>query len=336
MNDVIKLKTTGEIEEEAAAWVWRLDRDTLSATDRKGFEDWVRRDPRHRRAFEELGGVWSALDGLAEAKRAEKIATFAQLPGGSQHSPVRTSAWKILRYPIAATIVLSLAAFWGLRHGNEAQTLSTAVGQQRTVSLADGSTVYLNTNTIVETRLDREQRVMRLTKGEALFKVAPDKQRPFQVFAGRTVVRALGTEFNVRLQGADDVQVIVSEGRVEVESNSMSAPRIKLALSAGQRFAPAQRAPVVTVDNEALSKALAWRDGAIVFDGEPLGEAIVELNRYTDTRFIVQDPQVREMKVGGRFEAGDVDEFLAALKKALPVATRRGGDNLVYIEAEAR
>lgn len=334
MSRVIKFRNMAEIEEEAAAWVWRLDEENTSAAQRKAFEDWVRRDPRNRQAFEELGGVWSALDGLAQAKQAEKIATFSQLPAAPAQAVGHMNRWKLAGYAAAATLLICTAAFFWTQRSNEVQALATAVGQQRTVTLADGSAVSLNTNTILETHFDRERRIVRLLKGEALFKVTRDKERPFFVYAGDAVVRAIGTEFNVRMREGREVQVIVAEGAVEVESGATSATaqRFKRALSAGQRIDTSESAPVSSLDPEMLSKILAWREGAIVLDGESLSEAIVELNRYTDIRFIVTDPRVREMKVGGRFKAGDIDEFLQALKKALPVTTQRTADNLVYIE----
>ncbi|MGA2342418.1 MAG: DUF4880 domain-containing protein, partial [Steroidobacteraceae bacterium] len=78
MSEIVKLRTRAEIEEEAAQWTWRLDSDSVTAADQQAFEGWLRQDVRHRRAFEELSKVWNALDGLAEAKRGEKIATFAE------------------------------------------------------------------------------------------------------------------------------------------------------------------------------------------------------------------------------------------------------------------
>lgn len=348
MNDVVKLRMTPEIEEEAATWVWRLEDENVSAADRTAFEHWLKRDAHHRRAFEDLGGVWRSLDGLAEAKREEKIATFTQLPHSASY-PLsrfrqRTGVRRFLR-ALAAAVLIAIGAVLWLQRGNEVQTLSTAVGQQRTVILADGSTVHLNTNTILETRLDRNRRTLRLLKGEALFTVAHDARRPFIVHAGDAVVRALGTEFNVRLREAHGIEVIVSEGRVEVQAqpgavklSAGSAPAakhasIKRALSAGQKFDTASAAaPVEPIDTQSLSNALAWRDGAMVFDGEPLSDAIAELNRYTDTRFVVTDAGIRDLRVGGRFKAGDAAEFLAAMEEALPVSARRASDNLVYIE----
>lgn len=345
MSDVLKLRTLAEVEEEAAAWVWRLDDDNVPVQTRSEFEQWLRRDPRHRRAFDELGGVWHALDDLAEAKRNEKIATFVaeerRLYDAAQ--PKRRWLRNATPWAVAASLVVIAGTMFWFQRGNEEQTLATAVGQQRSATLADGSVVQINTNTIIETRFDRDQRVVFLRKGEALFKVAHNPDRPFLVHAGNLVVRAVGTEFNVRLRDSRDVEVIVAEGRVALEPPKVAGTETavdasKLAsltrreLVAGQRFETTAPKPVIEIDPATLSNVLAWREGAIVFDGEPLGQAIAELNRYTDSRLVVSDNRLNDLRVGGRFRAGDVDGFIEALGKAFPVTARRGEDGLIYLQ----
>ena len=147
MSEILKLRTRAEIDEEAAVWAWRMDSDTVSAADRQAYESWLRRDSRHRRASEELSQVWAALDGLAEAKRDEKIATFMNTAAGSA---VRNHG--VWWAAAAAVLVAAIAVTAWDQAGSELQTLATAVGQQRNVTLADGSIVTLNTNTIVEVR----------------------------------------------------------------------------------------------------------------------------------------------------------------------------------------
>ncbi len=333
---VVQLPTLAQIEEEAAAWVWRLDDGQSSAVERRAFEAWLRRDARNKRAFEELGGVWGTLDALAEAKREEKIATF------TTPMPVAVAAAGRRRWLAAAAalaVVVAGSGWWWMNHGNEAQMLSTAVGQHRSVKLADGSSVMLNTNTIVETAFLEDQREVRLLKGEAHFTVARDAARPFRVYAGNTVVQAVGTAFNVRVRDAGDVEVLVTEGSVKVLSQSSDAavdqPPVERSLRAGQRLGTADvDLTVAPVSRTALANALAWRSGAIVFDGAPLSQAVVELNRYAETRFVVTDPQVGALRVGGRFRTGDTEEFMRALETALPVVARRTGDGLVFIESQ--
>jgi len=348
MSDVLKFRSRARIEEEAAAWVWRLDDEEVSPQQRREFEQWLRRDPRHRRAFEELGGVWNALDELAEAKRDEKVATFVaeeqRLYATAPAKRKRGGLRRFIPWAIAASLAVGLGMLSWLQRGNEAQTLATAVGQQRSARLADGSVVQLNTNTILETHFDGKARAIHLRKGEASFKVTKDAERPFLVYAGGMVVRAVGTEFNVRMRDSLDIEVIVAEGTVAVEAQLEPEPALQpmaavmpepRELTTGQRFetvTPAE--PVARITPEAISDTLAWREGAVVFNGEPLVQAIAELNRYTDVRLVVADPAIHDLRVGGRFRAGDVDGFLEALTRAFPVRTRLAADNLVYIEAQ--
>lgn len=351
MSDVLKFRSLAELEEEAATWVWRLDDENVSSELHAEFEQWLRRDPRHRRAFEELGGVWQSLDELAEAKREEKVATFVaeerRLYASATAKPTQSWLRRGLPWAVAASLALAIGGLSWYQRGSESQTLATAVGQQRTAKLADGSVVQLNTNTILETHFTREQRVVRLKKGEALFKVAHNTERPFLVQAGDTVVRAVGTEFNVRLRDSSDVEVIVTEGKVEVTPEAGAPAKTVAAIArkpitvvhnelvAGQRFEAAAASPVATITPSTVSNVLAWREGAIVFDGEPLVQAIAELNRYTDTRLVVADASIQDLRVGGRFRAGDIDGFLQALTNAFPVTVRRTSDHLVYIQARA-
>lgn len=371
MSDVIKLRTSADIDDEAAAWVWRSD-GGLSPAQRREFDLWIRCDPRHRRAFEEMGGVWTALDGLAEAKRDEKLATFTR-PHPRPAPQRRFSPWPAAA---AALLVAALGTQVWMYLRSEAQTIATAVGQQREVTLADGSVISLNTNSIVETSFTRAVRDVRLIKGEAHFSVAKDADRPFLVHAGDAVVRAVGTRFMVHLKDADDVEVIVSEGRVEVTTDpaiettaaaavsrttvvgaaaiarpvpggrptsgtslSAAAQPDQLPVSTGTIARASQRVivdgasvSVDTLDAATLSRQLAWREGAVVLDGEPLSQAVEMLNRYTELRLLVSDPAVARMRIGGRFKANDVEGFLHALQAALPVSVRRTDNGLVYIE----
>jgi transmembrane sensor len=340
MSEIVKLRTRADIDEEAAAWIWRMDCAASGAADRQAFEAWQRQDPRHRRAVSELSAVWSALEGLAEAKRGEKIATFTNT---AKAAPLRhAQRWW---WPAAAAMIAAVAvgAIW-LQQGSELQTLSTAVGQQRNVTLADGSTVTLNTNTIVETDLRRHTREIYLRKGEAHFQVAHDRSRPFLVHAGDAVVRAVGTAFEVRVLTDQHVDVVVNEGRVEVQAvtpASQNAGAIAhpaavttvRALNAGERLSTASLDyAVMPITAQQLSTELAWREGAIIFDGEPLAEAIAEIERYTDARIVVSDPEIAALRVGGRFRTGNVQEFFDALQTALPVSIRHAAGGVVFID----
>jgi transmembrane sensor len=341
MSEIVKLRTRAEIDEEAAQWTWRMDADDVSVADQQAFDAWLRQDVRHRRAFDELSGVWGALDGLSEAKRDEKIATFAvaaRVSGG------RFGRWR-LGAAAAAMLIAAVGATLWLRQGSENQTIATAVGQQRDVTLADGSVVALNTNTIVETDLSRQSRHIYLRKGEAHFQVAHDRSRPFFVHAGDAIVRAVGTEFEVRLRADQHVDIMVNEGRVEVQAAAppesgpdavtahLHTTATLRALRAGEQLSTATPDfSVRKVTPEQVSSQMAWREGAIIFDGQPLSEAVTEIERYTDARIIVSDPGTAALRVGGRFRTDDMQGFFEGLQSALPVTIRRGPDGVVYVD----
>jgi transmembrane sensor len=337
MSEIVKLRTRAEIDEEAAIWVWRMDSGAPGDADTESFEAWLRQDPRHRRAYDELTKVWETLDGLPDPHRT------LQLPALSESAePVAAltprggrSYWWVA---LAATILAAVSgATWLLYKGNETQILATAVGQHRNITLSDGTIVALNTNTIVDTSFSRDTREIFLRKGEAHFGVAQDRSRPFLVHAGDAVVRAIGTAFEVRLRADKHVDVLVNEGRVEVHSTGESAAAIPVvtvrAVSAGEQLSTATtNYAVVPVSAEQVSSELAWRDGAVVFDSAPLSEAIAEIQRYTDARIIVSDATIGTLPVGGRFKTDDLQGFLDGLEAALPVRIRRASDGLVYVD----
>jgi transmembrane sensor len=336
MSEVVRLRTRAEVDEEAALWTWRLDAAALSPEEHQAYEAWLRQDARHRRAMEELSKVWGALDQLGESKFGDRHVAGVErdLPLPQMRS--RSHLWWIAAAAVVTGCIVGVA--W-IQRADDRQTVSTAVGQERDILLADGSVIALNTNTIVETDLSRRERQVYLRKGEAHFRVAHDRSRPFLVQAGDASVRAVGTEFEVRVREDRHVDVVVNEGQVEVRAAIPAGPgnqpllRASVhAVSAGQQLSTASSAiTVVPLSAQQILSDLAWREGAIVFNDEPLSAAVAEIERYTDARIVINDAAVGELKLGGRFRTGDLQGFLDGLQAALPVTVRRSSDGLVYI-----
>jgi transmembrane sensor len=339
MNRVVRLRSQTDIEEAAAVWVWRHDSGSLNDLQRQEFQAWLSLDPRHRRAFEQLSRTWDQLGDLTEPARGWDSAM-------AQAKQPLLSRRRLWSWSLAASVLLclSIGAIW-LSQRTESQTLSTAVGQRRNFTLADGSVVALNTNSVVLTELHIHTREIYLQKGEAHFQVAHDASRPFLVHAGDTVVRAVGTQFDVRVHGDHKVDVVVDEGRVEVQlvpsaSNADAQPRKQPAVAAVRALTAGEglstHSPtmnVVPVSSWELANALAWRDGAVVFDGQSLADAVAEIGRYTDIVIVVNDPAAAAMRVGGRFETDDLPSVFAALQEALPITIHSTESGVVYIDS---
>ena len=341
MSDIVRLKTQTQIDNEAAVWTWRLDRGELAPADRERFEAWLRTDDRHRRTFEELRGTWSLLDRLAERPWDEKLAGFTrqQAHRGLRHRTYWQAA--------AAVLVVTLgAALWLMRRPGM-QVVSTAVGQQRHVTLADGSQVTLNTNTLIAVQLTAQRRDIYLRRGEAHFDVVHNASRPFFVHAGDTVIRDVGTQFEVRMRTDRDIDVLVNEGLVEVmgapdtagPSGRMSQAQAgnigwARALSAGEQLHVAgPDLQLTSMSPKQVADDLAWRDGALVFEGEPLSEALADVERYTRTRIVLTGPTAASLRISGRFRIDDVPGFFQALQAALPVRVSYAQHGVVYIAA---
>lgn len=345
MSDIVRLKTQTQIDNEAAVWTWRLDSGDLTDADRARLEAWLGVDARHRRAFGELSRTWNALERLKEHVLDEEIAA-ALKRSERRVEPLRPA----LREPFAprrrrvywqaaaaAALVIAIGATLWLSQRPATQLVSTAVGQQRHMVLADGSQVALNTNTLLAVNFTRARRDIYLRRGEAHFNVIHDASRPFFVHAADTVIRDVGTQFEVRLHSDHDLDVLVNEGQVEVRGPGAAAASGPdsgwvRALSAGEQLLIAgPHLEVMPVSPQQIADDLAWRNGALVFEGEPLSQAIAEVRRYTRARIVLAGPQIASLRISGRFRTDDVPGFFQALQAALPVRVSQTSPDLVYI-----
>ena len=336
MTKVRRIESRDLLEDAASMWVARLEADDVSEEDRQRFAAWLDKSPQHRETFEAMRHTWHRLDALGMF--ADETAAAGQDANTIRARSQRTgTAWAA-----AASVLLMItaAAWWQLRTPLTLE-YETAIGHQLSVSLEDGSTVDLNTNTLVEVNYTDGKRTVNLQRGEAHFAVAKDPARPFVVLAGSGAVRAVGTQFNVYLNDKREVEVTVTEGTVEVtkagevrggssQATPMPAASEPARLSEGQRiYYDRQFGAVAEVPAPEVERDLAWRHGMLSFDGETLEEVVAEVSRYTNIRFVIADPNLRELKVGGYFKSTDIDALTELLDTAFAVEARRDGQQIV-------
>jgi transmembrane sensor len=190
------------------------------------------------------------------------------------------------------------------------------------IRLEDGSVLRLNTDSRAVVRYSPGVREVRLDRGQALFEVAHDAARPFLVRADGTTVRALGTVFDVRRRG-DDVGVTLLQGVVQVSTDAGGTE----ILHPNQRLevvGDAVRAPVA----EDVKAATSWTHRRLTFKALPLGEAVAEVNRYSDRKVELAAADLRGAPVNGVFETGDTKGFAAAVAQVfdLKLAETPKGD----------
>jgi len=324
------------IVECATGWFGRADAG-LSPAEQREFEAWRAADPRHAAAWRELTAASLALDRLERLRPVVGFASNPDLPLG------RTTAKRRL-WPVAASIMAAAAAalvvWFGLPARDTgavfAESAATTVGAQRTLRLPDGSVVTLNTDSAVRVAFTSRERRLDLERGEAHFAVAQDAARPFVVQTASVLVHAIGTAFNIRLQGTD-VEVLVTEGKVGVldarrETSLLPQTTPAPVLAAGHRATVAAnaQAPAVVAVVSALEMAqkLAWQEQRLEFDPTPLADVVAEFNRYGLPRLVIDDPAIARLSIGGSFRAGDTNTLVRLLEKNFGVSGEIVGNEI--------
>jgi transmembrane sensor len=302
-------KTAHEIDMEAAGWAARLDRGALSEEEETRFQAWIDGDPRRLGAF----GRMRAL-ALASEKARALGPHFDAAPMDEPGSVPRRQLLK-RGGMIAAGLVLAASAGAALLRP-ASQRHATAKGETRVVALSDGSVVTLNTQSELAVQFTGTMRKVSLRRGEALFDVAKNAQRPFIVDAGDTQIRVVGTSFLVRRFDAAPVEVLVREGIVEVLRPQMAQSAVRL-LANGRAVADHADIATASLAPADLHRALAWKDGLLAFEGQRLAEAAAEFARYSDTRIVIDDEGLAREEIAGLFRATDPIGFARTVAVSL-------------------
>lgn len=298
-----------EIEQTAAQWRVRRDRDDWSDADQNILDAWLAESTAHRVAWLRMDYGWQRIDRLG-ALQAQSLSQTVALPS----QPGRRTFLKPLA--LAATVAaLAVSGFAYRQVVGGTQRYVTEIGGHSVVTLSDGSRLELNTDTSVRTRIGRSTRHVWLERGEAYFEVSHDETRPFVVQVDQQQIVVVGTRFSVR-RDPDRLEVAVAEGRVRVElpptqpkADSVVVGRGEVVVS--QAGALRVTAPSTTrVDHEQ-----AWRQGLLVFDDLTLVEAATEFNRYSAKKLVISD-KAAEMRISGSFKANNVDAFIRLLQSA--------------------
>jgi transmembrane sensor len=339
MSKVAQLPNARQIEVEACAWIAQLDGNTPSPEDLAAFREWINRSPQHSHEIKRLSALWGDLNLLTELAVPVKKSPLAL-----KDSLLRRGA--VLAATAALSVAMTVWYFSSQTPDAAVHALySTSVGEQKQVTLTDGSKILLNTDSRIEVDYSKAQRDVHLVRGEAYFEVAHSIQRPFFVRAGSNIVRAVGTAFTVHLKQRD-VEVIVTEGTVELSAvpNDGAVPAVKNLIKSATKLADVKAGQSAAIDQEVesiepvqpleIKRKLSWREGVLSFSGEPLEQVVAEVSRYTPINIVITDPAIRNVRIGGYFKVGETDAMLEALETSFGVRVNRVSDKLVYLAAK--
>lgn len=305
-------------DDAAARWALMLDAGTVSPGDQAELDAWLAQSERHEGALLRARAILSYLD------RGRALGAGAQIPPPAIDPPVAadTTRRRALFGMLATGLVAAGLGGIFLLPTSEpplspgGTRLRTALGEVRRVPLADGSIATINTESRLEIAMLPNVRRIRLENGEALFQVAHDAARPFVVEAGEVRVRAVGTAFSVRRRESG-TDVLVTEGVVEAWVVGREAERRRIA--AGNRSHIPDVAPRIEVAEATseIDRTLAWRTGELVLNGETLGYAAAELNRYNAQKLVIDDPVLAREPLVGYFRTNEPRAFSHAVARML-------------------
>ncbi|HKU16165.1 MAG TPA: FecR domain-containing protein [Steroidobacteraceae bacterium] len=328
----------------AAYWLATLSDESCSDAERQQFSQWLRASTRNVEEFLRLstltrtasrhGDLWpdSSVESLiAQAQASSNVATLESRRADA------TPARRALPWLIAASVaVVAIGVL--MTQGTSWQswfddTYRTAVGEQRSITLEDGSVVELNTNSQLRARYSGSLRAVELLDGEAIFRVTKDAHRPFRVRTGATDIVAVGTAFNVN---ADDQRTIVTvlEGRVRVDSRVATAAAggaqlEPIMLDIGQQLIVAPARPVVRVSLPGTEKVTSWTQRRLMFEDTSIADAAAEFARYSSRQIRIVDAAIAARRVTGVFDAADPASLIEFLRADATVAVAATGDGWI-------
>jgi len=365
------------IREEAARWLDRLQRENGSEEAQAAFARWHDESPEHQLAYEAVERTWRHLQEAGHephvlALRHETALRMTRRTSRRAGSGYRVAAAMVLVVAgLAVAVGMSsrielpppvVALLDRLSLGNQ-RTYRTQTGERLAITLQDGSQVTLNTRTEIETAFGPAERKILLRHGQVLFNVAKDPRRPFVVETqGRRLV-AVGTSFDVRVEGGR-VQVTMVEGTVRVEPAGESTARARsvpdeepsegnaaaresstppgeagsqmpqgsFLLSAGEQMV-IEASNIQRVRLADAEKVTSWRIGQVIFERARLADAIAELNRYSETQIQLADPALADLELSGAFATGRTAVFIEALTAYFPIEVAEANDRAIVLRA---
>lgn len=361
----MKAHANSQILEEASTWFVELSEGHLTDKTREQFSDWLRASPEHVRAYLQISALWEdapllgkgAEDVEALIARTRAAGNVVRVGTDRRPSSVRSRRFVTpLRSALAASLVLVAIGitFWLQQRG----VYETAIGEQRLLTLADGSTIELNAQSRVRVHFTAAERSIDLLEGQVLFHVTHDTARPFIVHSGAASVRAVGTQFDVDRRSGETIVTVV-EGRVAVlpdsplqpmsanaldsSAPSISAPDFALTGPGGAHGLLLTAGEQVTLTAKAASRptrtdvaaAIAWTQRKLVFASSPLTQVADEYNRYHQKRIVIRDRRLASFLVSGVFSATDSRAFVAFLR-AQPNLTVHETDTEIEISGAPR
>jgi len=309
-----------ELDTIAAQWIVRREKGEWSAETQSEFDRWLA-TPGNRIAYLRLTDVWNRA-GRLKALSAQRRGRFFSFRGDT----FKTAAKVAALFALAAAV--GAGGYAWLSRTNDVR-YATGIGEREIISLADGSRIELNTQTVLRLASEGGKRIAKLESGQAYFDIKHDPVHPFTVLTNGHKVTDIGTKFEIRTD-TNKVQVTLFEGSAQFESDSPSATRQNAILVPGDvAVATAQSMRIVRKPAQKLIAELGWRHGVVIFDHTTLADAAAEFNRYNRKKLVVTDPKVAKLTIGGTFQTTNTQQLTQLARDIFGLTIEDRGTDIV-------
>ncbi|CAG0996519.1 Protein FecR [Methylophilaceae bacterium] len=314
--------TSKRLREEAARWFARMQNAAPDHPDRGRFEAWLMSSPAHASEYAAFAETWDDFDSISRLQSLAQALELKKAELGDKY--VKTVVRGVLGIFLAITCSLLGYQVW---MAQPVYTLasSTSIGEIKRQQLADGTLLTLNADTSAEIIYYRNKRTAVLKRGEVIFDVAGEPERPFIIDSGHARITVLGTHFAVnRLNRL--VRVSVDHGRVRVEAqdaegNTMHEP---LVLSGGEvAEVDAGKTPARVQRN--AQDAFSFQSGSVTFQQATMDEIAETLSRYRKKPIVAVEGNGQH--VTAIVQVVDIESFLQVLPKIAPVRVSETANN---------
>ncbi|MEE1926133.1 FecR domain-containing protein [Pseudomonas sp. 148P] len=303
-------------EEQALVWFTRSLDAPLPADQQQAFLDWLDASPANAEAYARVENLWQAdsfESALRDLETDLKVTADPSPVGASSLAKARpadprsrTRRWT--PWATAAAILLTLGTWLGDLPLRLQADYLTATGEQRRITLSDGSKIVLGSDSAISAHIDDDQRSLQLLRGDIYLEAAHDPLRPLRIKADEALVEVVGTRFSVSLR-EDDVGVAVDEGKVRL-SNSFGAYSL-LGAGAWQHLR-ADRLDELHLQGSADQHG--WTEGRLIFQDRPLADVLKELGRQRHAPILLFG-DTAALRVSGNYKLDDPEAVVAALAR---------------------
>lgn len=336
------MDTRKSVRKEAADWLIAMHEESWDCALQDRLDLWLAQSELHAQVFQDLQQIWSAIPCVATSAEYHALEREQQQAPVGFWNPVQllVQEWKMAAMVLSCVITVGIfvSLFSNLDQA-QWQSYETGIGENKSITLDDGSHLVLGAASSIRWQLGDRQRLLTLLSGQVFFDIAKDSDRPFIIQAGVSSIEVVGTQFDVRkIQNKTEVSVL--EGHVKVnkifypDTNSDSAPAPKLiSLFAGDKLKIRHGVVEGDIEKISVNEISAWKKGRFVYRNVDLADVISDVKRYYHGDINLHGSNLASLKVTTTFTLEQIDSMSYALEKILPIRVIRDKqDNLLIVK----